>query len=456
MKKILIIISFFHIFIVQSFAYPVYICNQYNPRTIGYFYGTLKETGPSYVRHPSEMWGYFCLEPKFDDPQTGKCKDLFAEGNDAYTCNPNTNKPEYRPDITFNPDYETNGEPPIGCKDGKEFGTSYYGIGSNSNGSEFVPYSEYTCSDPKQPDSSGNNPDDNSTGGGTDNGTGGSTGGSGSSGGSTGGDSGSTGGSSGDSGSTGGDSSGGSTGGSGSSGGSTGGSGGGTNGNTVNEDNNNNSQDTPIDSTPVASSCLDPNLTLQEKLMCEMNEGLKKLNSESSPNNSLNQLAKDIKESNNTNAAAINTNIKQKNQHLSNINSALNGNNVLIQGTNQRLDYINNNLQDENGNSFLEKISNFFSNLTSPTKDEDKTSYSNQINDKVSNTLNNSFSKYSNILGFGSNYANRPENITITLFNQQYTLIDFSLLDPHVNIIRTLFLTLAYLYGFMNLIRTSK
>lgn len=99
-------------------------------------------------------------------------------------------------------------------------------------------------------------------------------------------------------------STGGSSGGMGTSGGS------GTNGNTTNEDNTSSNNDTPVDETPVANSCNDSSLTLQEKMMCEMNAGIKKLNSEATPENSLNNLLKDLNKDNNTNLTAINTNIK--------------------------------------------------------------------------------------------------------------------------------------------------
>ena len=99
------------------------------------------------------------------------------------------------------------------------------------------------------------------------------------------------------------------TGGSGGSGSSGGGTGG-TSGNTTNEDNTTPSTDTPIDNTPVANSCSDSNLTLQEKMLCELNAGMKKQNSEGAPQNSLNQLLKDLKTSNQTDNTAINTNLK--------------------------------------------------------------------------------------------------------------------------------------------------
>lgn len=262
---------------------------------------------------------------------------------------------------------------------------------------------------------------------------------------------------------------------SGSSGGTaTGGSG--STGNTTNETNPN-TNDTPVDDTPASNSCQDSSLTLQEKMLCEMNAGMKKLNSESNTENSLNQLAKDIKDSTNTNATAINTNIKETNKKLDSVKAlnenqlaeqkktndklislenGVDGTNLLLGASNTKIEQIRDNLQDEEGTSYLSKISEFFSALTTPTSDEDKNFYSSQINDKVSSTLSNAFSKYSNVLGFGSTYANRPENITITLFNQEYTLLDFSVFDAYVSIIRSLFLTLAYMYGFMNLIKGSK
>jgi hypothetical protein len=265
----------------------------------------------------------------------------------------------------------------------------------------------------------------------------------------------------------------GSTGGSGT---STGG-GGGTNGNTTNEDNTSSNNDTPVDDTPAANSCTDGSLTLQEKMLCEMNAGMKKLNSESNTQNSLNNLLKDLNNTSNTNATAINTNLKSGNTTLTGIKSlnenqlneqkktndklksvenGVDGTNLLLGAANTKLEQIRDNLQDEEGKSYLSKIGDFIDTLTTPTSDEDKNSYGTQINDKVSNTLSSAFSKYSNVLGFGSTYANRPENIKITLFKKEYTLLDFSLFDAYVSIIRSLFLTLAYMYGFMNLLKGSK
>jgi len=346
------------------------MCNEYNPKNIGYFYGTAKDTGPSYVYYPAEMWGYYCLNPQFENPETGKCKDLFAEENKAFTCNPNTNKPEYRPEFIFNPDYEINGEPPIGCTDGKEFGTTYYAVGSNSDGSEYIPYSEYTCSDPKEPDNSGGGTGDGGSNDGdtgtptptittnpdgskswtlpdgtnlnlTTNGTltttypdgsltvsqvgtnydptTGSTGGSGGS---------------------------------------------GSTGNTTNETNPN-TNDTPVDDTPAANSCTDGSLTLQEKMLCEMNAGMKKLNSEFNTENSLNNLLKDLNKTSNTNATAINTNIIETNKKLDSV-KALNENLLKEQKrTNEYLVDVENSVSTSN--VLLQNVVGAFTNNNSET-----------------------------------------------------------------------------------------
>ena len=258
-----------------------------------------------------------------------------------------------------------------------------------------------------------------------------------------------------------------SSGGSGTSGGGGGSSGSGTTGNTTNENNTTPPTDTPIDDTPVANSCSDSALTLQEKMLCELNAGMKKQNSEGNPSNSLNQLLKDLKTSNQTDNTAINTNLKdiesgttqlvnkqtQANTTLDKINNSANASELYNKVMTEDLNKLVNNTQDAEGKSYLGTITDFVKTLTTPVTGDDKSSYSSQINSNVSGALTNTFSKYSNVLGLGSSYGSPPANITLTLFGQVYVLIDFSLLAPYVDIIRSIFLTLAYLYGFMNLIR---
>lgn len=276
--------------------------------------------------------------------------------------------------------------------------------------------------------------------------------------------------------------------------------------NTPNETNPN-TNDTPVDTAPVANSCTSSNLTLQEKMMCEMNAGMKKLNSESSTQNSLNNLLKDLNSSNSQSLTAINKNIKYTNDNLEVINKNTNEVNQNLEvvankvnqsnselkainetlkniqtntkdtstntsrtisvgggtgetsgdGENGQLTSINNNLQDAEGKAHLETISNSLKSITGAGTDGTGNSeQGNQLKGNLTGTLNSTFSKYSNVLGFGSGFGNPPSNITLVLFGTTYTLIDFSLLEQHVSIIRALFLSLAYLYGFLFFLRGGK
>lgn len=403
------------------------------------------------------------------DPLGGeKCRDLFQKDGVAYTCNPNTNEalPIENSDGVMMDD-EGNDKP--NCNDGYESSSTMV-VNGNGNG-----YTSWGCSKSSIPENGGDGGDEGTTPtptittnpdgskswtlpDGTNlhlttNGTLTTTYPDGSSTVSQVG--------------TNYDPTTGSTGGGGS--GSTSG-GGGTNGNTTNEDNTSSNNDTPVDETPVANSCNDSGLTLQEKMLCELNAGMKKQNSENAPENSLNQLLKDLKTSNQTDNTAMNTNLKyikalnenqlnkqtQANTTLNKINDSANATELYNKVMTEDLNKLVNNTQDEEGKSYLGTITDFVKSLTTPSTDEDKNSYSNQINSKVTNTLSSTFSKYSNVLGFGSSYASAPDNITLTLFEHEYTLIDFSILNPYVDVIRSLFLTLAYLYGFMNLLRSSR
>ena len=117
---------------------------------------------------------------------------------------------------------------------------------------------------------------------------------------------------------------------------------------------------------------------------------------------------------------------------------------------------LKNGLQNENGKPYLESINKNINDSFTPVSSEDYNSALSNINNSISSSLNTSFSKYSNVLGFGSNYGNKPVSITVSLMGKTYTLLDFSFLDNYVSIIRSLFLSLAYLYGFMNLLRGGK
>ena len=147
----------------------------------------------------------------------------------------------------------------------------------------------------------------------------------------------------------------------------------------------------------------------------------------------------------NNNGDLINDNLNSINNNLGNI----------LNESNKKLDSINSNLQDEEGKSYLSNISKFYDDLKTPLDEDTKNSISNNINNSMNETLDFSFSKYSNILGFGSSYGSAPDNINVNLFGKTFILLDFTLLNPHIDLIRSLFISLAYLYGFMNLLRSK-
>ena len=268
------------------------------------------------------------LEPVFspDPTQRYSCKELFQLDGVAYTCNPNTN--EALPIDNSNGLIEDeNGDFIPNCNDGYDYAITQNGM-SNTTGTNGM-YNSYSCEQITN-NETGNNGDNSNTfpdAPTTSTGADGSTTWTWSDGTTqtlspngtlttyypdgtnsvkqVGNDYTPTGGGS-------------------SSGGGSGGggfTGPGTNGNTTNETDTPNNNDTPIDNTPAANSCNDSNLTLQEKLLCEMNAGVKKLNSETSPENSLNNLIKEMNNDNNTNTTAINTNIKETNKLLTDTKS---------------------------------------------------------------------------------------------------------------------------------------
>ena len=156
---------------------------------------------------------------------------------------------------------------------------------------------------------------------------------------------------------------------------------------------------------------------------------------------------------------------KNSNTQLGNINSNVIRTNSKLEAVKGGLSIIDtsiNNMSDkftnkEDGTNYIENISNGITALTSGTIEDDKQlEYKTQLQTKVTETLNDTFTKYSNSLGFGSTYATAPDNITVTLYGKTYTILDFSVLDDYVSIIRTLFLSLAYLFGFLYFLRGGK
>ncbi len=140
---------------------------------------------------------------------------------------------------------------------------------------------------------------------------------------------------------------------------------------------------------------------------------------------------------------------------LTNLNNDINTN---AQETNSWLQDILNKI-DEFYNFFFDGSEQLGS-LTNSTMDSIQSSIEN--GDKISDLdlegqtqsfLDNAVSKYQNSLGFSSSYGARPSNITVTLYGEDYTMLDFSLLDNHIDSIRNLFLVMAYLTGFIILLK---
>jgi hypothetical protein len=254
--------------------------------------------------------------------------------------------------------------------------------------------------------------------------------------------------------------SGGSSGGTGTSGGS-GTSGGGT-GNTTNENNTTPPTDTPIDNTPVANSCTDSALTLQEKMLCELNAGMKKQNSEGAPENSLNQLLKDLKTSNQTDNTALNTNIKSGNTTLTGI-KALNETQVNKQTeANTTLDKINDSLNSSELNS---ESMNFGINKISGTLDgiaefvttiSDFVKNPSQIGDLMNNKLGEVANKYQTGIMNDSSCGVCP-TISIPYHGTNVTLLNQTLLDTYfpIAMMKTIIILTFAFAGFMNFFRSS-
>lgn len=131
------------------------------------------------------------------------------------------------------------------------------------------------------------------------------------------------------------------------------------NGSVENPNPNPTNPDEPIDNEPASNSCNDSSLTLQEKMLCEMNKGIKKLNSESAPSNSLNQLMKDL-----------NNKSTQLNDSFDTIKNNTNVTNQNLNTTNTKLDSLNTNTTQTN--TKLDKLDTTLNKLDSTLKDIEK------------------------------------------------------------------------------------
>jgi hypothetical protein len=383
MKKLLALITLEILFTTSAFAFPYKkgsAAAQNYPGYIGYYAGSPNPTHSHQIYHPDQHgWGYYYYPEGSSayNPSTGKCYDVFEADGQVFTCDPNDNKPIIRPDPN-NIEPNDDGNCPSGTEgyntlivDGS--GTMQYGyqcrIPNNNNtdnpfptlpngymdtlfdaldenqtvgvlpNGDLIAYApevdaifvQHSDGGITQYNRDGTTnyipPETGSTGG--DNG--GSTGGD--NGGSTGGDNG---------GSTGGDN-GGSTGGD--NGGSTGG-GGGTNPTDPEPTQPEPTEPTePIDKEPA--NCDETGLSLEQKLLCEVNKGIKKLNSESAPSNSLNQLMRDLNTKTTQNQDTFDrlVNISNtQNNKTDTTNNKLENLNSTSKTTNNKLDTTNTNL----------------------------------------------------------------------------------------------------------------
>lgn len=437
-------------FIKGGILFTVYQGYYTNPRTLQN-YGTsdglllCTSTGCNEIANPDPL-----VSP------SGSCRDLFQKDGVAYTCNPNTNEATPIPNSSGTMTDPTDGKDIPKCNDGYEYTAtaSFPQQGSTSGG-----YTSWGCSASTGTGDTGSNNGGSGTGTGEPSisyggdgsvtmtlpdgtkqttygdgwvtttypdGTTSSTAPSSSFG-----------------------TGGGSSGGSGTSGG-----GGGTSGNTTNETTPTPTEDTPIDNTPVATSCSDSALTLQEKMLCELNAGMKKQNSEGNPSNSLNQLLKDLKTSNQTDNTAINTNLKdiesgtvqlvnkqtQANTTLDKINNSANATELYTKTMNDGINKIS---------GTLDGIAEFITTVSDFVKDPS------QIGDLMNNKLGEVTSKYqSKILNDSCGVC---PTITIPYHGSNVTLLSQSLLDNYfpIALMKTVIILTFAFAGFMNFFRSN-
>lgn len=105
-------------------------------------------------------------------------------------------------------------------------------------------------------------------------------------------------------------------------------------------------------------------------------------------------------------------------------------------------------LFDDNQNPYLKNIDD------SLKKGQETPEDTGAINSLVGGELGFASNKYQNILNVG--FCSRPNNITMNLMGQTFTLIDFSYIDTYVSYIRGLLMTIAGLLGFLIFLRGAR
>lgn len=139
-------------------------------------------------------------------------------------------------------------------------------------------------------------------------------------------------------------------------------------------------------------------------------------------------------------------------ENIGNGTGSENGNGDVIGALGDGLGKIDETLQDglfdENSKPYLKSIDDI---LKSQSNAPDDT---NDLNGLVGSELGFSFSNYSNLLNSG--YCSAPSNITVSLMGDTYTLLDFSVINPYVPIVRAIFISLASLLGLLFFLRGSR
>jgi hypothetical protein len=244
---------------------------------------------------------------------------------------------------------------------------------------------------------------------------------------------------------------------------------------------------TPVD---VATACNDPFLTLEQKMLCELNQGMKNQNSEGNPENSLNNLLKDLVANNQKDNTAINKNIKDlktnttiTNARLTAVNARLGSlktiNQQLVVAQNQTNDEVeksNGFLSDlvdkftapaDNGKAQVDSLDSIIDDDTNFTEEIEATSglkttvtdKFNSYSDSLKNELLALFNSFFNIntssltaLGVPYDFSLSGKRFQGTFLNEQ-SLIDMSL-DKLSNIIIFAFSLLGFFHAF-NLVVSS-
>lgn len=108
-------------------------------------------------------------------------------------------------------------------------------------------------------------------------------------------------------------------------------------------------------------------------------------------------------------------------------------------------DTLNKGLIDETDKPYLKSIDEI---LKGQSNNPDDVS---ELNSMVGSELGFVFSNYSNI--FNSGFCSAPSDINVSLMGRTYTLVDFSVLNNYVGLIRGIFISLASLLGLLIFLR---